>query len=262
MDSQLKDKLALVTGSTGGIGLAIAKNLASEGASVIVNGRSQESVDKAISEIASSKGTVKGLVADLSSTDGVKQATEQYPQLDILVNNLGIYQAKPFVEITDEDWQKMFNINVMSGIRICRAYFPKMLDQNWGRIIFISSDSAVQIPPEMIHYGMTKAAQVSIARGLAELTANTAVTINSILAGPTKTKGVEEFIEDRAKQKNASIEETEKKFFEEVRPTSLIQRFAEPKEIADLVTYVASPLASAINGAALRIEGGLIKSAF
>ena len=260
MDSQLKDKLALVTGSTGGIGLAIAKNLAEEGASVIVNGRSQESVNKAIAQIDSNIN-VTSLVADLSSTDGVERAVAQYPQLDILINNLGIYEAKPFTEITDEDWQEMFNINIMSGIRLCRAYFPQMIKQNWGRIVFISSDSGVQIPPGMIHYGMTKAAQVSIARGLAELTTNTAVTVNSILAGPTKTKGVEEFIENRAKQKNASIEETEKKFFEEVQPTSLIQRFAKPQEIADLVTYVASPLASAINGAALRIDGGIIKSA-
>ncbi len=260
MDSQLRDKLALVTGSTGGIGLAIAKTLVKEGASVIVTGRSQESVDKAIAEIASDQ--VMGLVADLSSTEGVKPTTEQYPQVDILVNNLGMYESKPFSEITDEDWHNMFNINVMSGVRLSRVYFPKMLERNWGRIIFISSDSGVQIPPDMIHYGMTKAAQVSIARGLAELTVNTAVTVNSILAGPTRTKGVEDYIKKRAKQKQVSVEEVEKNFFEEVRPTSLIQRFAEPTEIANLVAYVASPLASAINGAALRIEGGLLKSTF
>lgn len=263
MDSQLVDKLALVTGSTGGIGLAIAQNLVREGASVIVNGRSQESVDNAMAQIASdTAGKVMGLVADLSSPEGVKQATEQYPQLDILVNNLGIYEAKAFSEITDEDWQKIFTVNVMSGVRLSRAYFPEMLNKNWGRIIFISSDSAIQIPPEMIHYGMTKAAQVAIARGLAELTANTAVTVNSLLVGPTRTKGVEDFIQQKAEQDNINVEEVEKNFFEDVRPGSLIERFIDPQEIANLVTYVASPLASSINGAALRIEGGLLKSAF
>lgn len=262
MDTKLVDKLALVSGSTGGIGLAIAKNLVKEGASVIINGRTQESVDNAIAQIAlDSKGKIMGLVADLSSAQGVKQATKEHPQVDILVNNLGIYEAKSFSDITDEDWQNMFNVNVMSGIRLSRAYFPNMLNKNWGRIIFISSDSAVQIPPQMIHYGMTKAAQVSIARGLAELTVNTAVTVNSILAGPTRTKGVEQFIQQKAQKDNISIEEVEKNFFEDVRPGSLTQRFSEPEEIANLVTYVASPLASSINGAALRIEGGLLKSA-
>lgn len=262
MDTQLSEKLALVTGSTGGIGLAIAKSLVKENASVIINGRSQESVDNAIAQIASEgKGKVMGLAADLSTVEGVEKATERYPQLDILVNNLGIYEAKSFTDITDEDWQNMFNINVMSGIRLSRAYFPKMLNNNWGRIIFISSDSAVQIPPEMIHYGMTKAAQVSIARGLAELTVNTSVTVNSILAGPTKTKGVEEFIQQKAEKDNITVEEVEKNFFEDVRPGSLTQKFSDPEEIANLVTYVVSPLASSINGAALRIEGGLLKSA-
>ena len=263
MDTQLSNKLALVTGSTGGIGLAIAKSLVKEGASVIINGRSQESVDNAIAQIASEgKGKVMGLAADLSSVEGVEKAIEKYPQLDILVNNLGIYEAKSFSEITDEDWQNMFNINVMSGIRLSRAYFPKMLDKNWGRIIFISSDSAVQIPPDMIHYGMTKAAQVTIARGLAELTTNTAVTVNSLLVGPTRTKGVEDFIQNKAEQDKISIEEVEKNFFEDVRPGSLTERFIDPQEVANLVTYVASPLGSSINGAALRIEGGLLKSAF
>ncbi|MEO1374838.1 MAG: SDR family oxidoreductase [Cyanobacteria bacterium J06635_10] len=263
MDTQLSDKLALVTGSTGGIGLAIAKNLVKEGASVIINGRTQESVNNAIAQMASEgKGKVMGLVADLSTVEGVEKAIKEYPQIDILVNNLGIYEAKSFSDITDEDWQNMFNVNVMSGVRLSRAYFPKMLNNNWGRIIFISSDSAVQIPPQMIHYGMTKAAQVAIARGLAELTVNTAVTVNSILAGPTRTKGVEDFIQQKAEKDNVSVEEVEKNFFEDVRPGSLTQIFSEPEEIANLVTYVASPLASSINGAALRIEGGLLKSAF
>ncbi|MGL5806682.1 MAG: SDR family NAD(P)-dependent oxidoreductase [Xenococcaceae cyanobacterium] len=263
MDLQLKDKLALVTGSTAGIGLAIAKTLATEGASVIINGRSQESVDKAIDSLQTeTKGKLIGLPIDLSSAEGVDRTIEQYPQVDILVNNLGIFEAKPFLEITDEDWQKIFTVNVMSGVRLSRAYLPKMIDKNWGRIIFISSESALQIPQEMIHYGMTKTAQVAIARGLAESTAHTAVTVNSILAGPTKSKGVEDFLKQMAEQKKIGIEEVEKQFFAQDRPTSIIQRFAEPQEVANMVAYIASPLASATNGAALRVEGGVLKSAF
>ena len=262
MDLQLKDKLALVTGSTGGIGLAIAQTLAREGASVIVNGRSQESVDKAVESIKSDSDKVMGLAANLSSNAGVTQAIEQYPQVDILVNNLGIYEVQPFAEIADEDWQRFFDTNVMSGVRLSRAYLPKMLEQNWGRIIFISSESGVQIPQEMIHYGMTKAAQIAIARGLAESTANTAVTINSVLPGPTRSQGVEDFIQQMATDKNITVQEVEQEFFAEDRPTSIIQRFAEPQEVANLVAYVASHLASATNGAALRVEGGVIKSAF
>ena len=263
MDLQLKNKLSLVTGSTAGIGLAIAKTLAKEGATVIVNGRSQESVDEAISQVQSlTAGKVMGLAADLSSDEGISQITEQYPQLDILVNNLGLYEAKPFNEITDDDWQKLFDINVMSGVRLSRAYLSKMLDNNWGRIIFISSESALNIPQEMIHYGMTKAAQVAISRGLAEMTANTAVTVNSVLAGPTRSKGVKDFLQGMAEQKNVSVAEVESEFFAEDRPTSIIQRFAEPQEVANMVAYVASPLSSATNGAALRVEGGVVKSAF
>lgn len=263
MDLQLTDKLALVTGSTAGIGLAIAKTLATEGASVIVNGRSQESVDNAIASLPTdTAGKLIGLSADLSSIEGVEQATAQYPQVDILVNNLGIYEAKPFPEITDEDWQKIFTVNVMSGVRLSRAYLPKMLAKNWGRIIFISSESALNIPQEMIHYGMTKAAQVAIARGLAESTTNTAVTVNSILAGPTRSKGVEDFLKQMAEQKNVSIEVAEQEFFAQDRPTSIIQRFAETQEVANMVAYIASPLASATNGAALRVEGGVLQSAF
>ncbi|MDY6938178.1 MAG: SDR family NAD(P)-dependent oxidoreductase [Cyanobacteriota bacterium] len=262
MDLQLTDKLAFVTGSTAGIGLAIAQTLAAEGASVIVNGRSQSSVDDAISEMRShAAGQLMGLAADLSTAEGVALATEKYPQVDILVNNLGIYEAKPFADITDEDWQKIFTTNVMSGVRLSRAYLPKMLDKNWGRIIFISSESGVQIPTEMIHYGMTKAAQIAVSRGLAELTTNTEVTVNSILPGPTKSKGVADFIEKMAQQKNTTLEEVEKEFFAQNRPTSILQRFAETTEVANLVAYVASPLASATNGAALRVEGGILKSA-
>ena len=263
MDLQLTNKLALVTGSTAGIGLAIAKTMAKEGATVIVNGRSQDSVEEAISQVQSeATGKVMGLVADLSSNEGVSKATEQYPQLDILVNNLGLYETKSFNEITDDDWQKLFDTNVMSGVRLSRAYLPKMLDKNWGRIIFISSESALNIPQEMIHYGMSKAAQIAVARGLAEMTANTAVTVNSILAGPTRSKGIKDFLQQMAEQKSVSVEEVEREFFAEDRPTSIIKRFAEPQEVANMVAYVASPLASATNGAALRVEGGVLQSAF
>ena len=262
MDLQLKDKLALVTGSTGGIGLAIAQTLAREGASVIVNGRSQESVDKAVKSIELDSDKVMGLAADLSSNAGITQAIEQYPQVDILVNNLGIYEVKPFAEIADEDWQRFFDTNIMSGVRLSRAYLPKMLSQNWGRIIFISSESGVQIPQEMIHYGMTKAAQIAISRGLAESTANTAVTVNSVLPGPTRSQGVKDFLQQMSTEKNVTVKEVEQEFFAEDRPTSIIQRFAEPQEVANLVAYVVSPLASATNGAALRVDGGVIKSAF
>ena len=262
MDLQLKDKLALVTGSTGGIGLAIAKQLATEGASVIVNGRSQSSVDEAVASIESPSDKIMGLAADLSSTEGIAKVIEQYPQVDILVNNLGIYEVKSFAEISDEDWQRFFDTNVMSEVRLARVYLPKMLEQNWGRIIFISSESGIQIPQEMIHYGMTKAAQIAIARGLAESTASTAVTVNSVLPGPTRSQGVEEYIQQMAQEKNVSVEEIEQEFFAEDRPTSIIQRFIEPEEVANMVAYVASPLASATNGAALRVEGGVLKSAF
>ena len=263
MDLQLTNKLALVTGSTAGIGLAIAKTLAEEGATVIVNGRSQESVDEAITQVQSvAKGKVMGSAADLSSSEGVDKAIEQYPQLDILVNNLGLYETKSFNEITDDDWQKLFDTNVMSGVRLSRAYLPKMLDKNWGRIIFISSESALNIPQEMIHYGMSKAAQIAVARGLAEMTANTAVTVNSVLAGPTKSRGVKDFLQQMAEQKNISVAEVEEEFFAEERPNSIIQRFAETQEVANLVTYVASSLSSATNGAALRVEGGIVQSPF
>ena len=263
MDLQLKDKLALVTGSTAGIGFAIAKNLIAEGATVIVNGRSQASVDGATAKLQSNtSGKVLGLAADLGSSEGTEKTVANYPQVDILINNLGIFESKSFQEITDDDWLRLFTTNVMSGVRLSRAYLPGMLEKNWGRIIFISSESALQVPQEMIHYGMTKAAQVAVGRGIAEMTANTAVTVNSILAGPTRSEGVEGFIKQMAEQQGVGDDEVEKNFFAEVRPSSLLQRFADPTEVANLVTYVASPLASATNGAALRVEGGVLKSAF
>jgi len=262
MDLKLQGKSALVSGSTAGIGLAIAQTLAQEGASVIVNGRSEARVTQAIAKIKQSTPDAKvtGVIADAATKAGVEQIFEQVPHVDILVNNLGIYEPKAFVDITDEDWLKIFEVNVLSGVRLSRQYLPKLLEQNWGRIIFISSESAIQIPVEMIHYGTTKTAQLAIARGLAEITVGTAVTVNSVLPGPTRSEGVEDFITNLANQRNISPAEVEAEFFQNVRPTSLIKRFATNEEVAALVVYLSSPLASATNGAALRVDGGVIRS--
>jgi NAD(P)-dependent dehydrogenase (short-subunit alcohol dehydrogenase family) len=262
MDLQLKDKIVFVSGSTAGIGFAIAKRFLKEGARVVINGRTKESVDKAIIELKSAvaKAGVSGIPADLSKVDEVNALINQLPEVDILINNAGIFEPKPFVDIPDEDWFRFFEVNVMSGIRLSRHYFPRMMQKNWGRIIFISSESAVFIPDEMIHYGMTKTAQLAVGRGLAELTKGTGVTVNSILPGPTKSKGVGGFIEDLAKAGNKSTKEVEEDFFKNMRPTSLLQRFATVEEIADTVVYFSSPLASATNGASIRVEGGLIRS--
>ncbi|WDF75738.1 SDR family NAD(P)-dependent oxidoreductase [Mucilaginibacter sp. KACC 22773] len=261
MDLKLQNKKALVTGSTAGIGYAIALQLAKEGAEVIVNGRTTERVDKAVAQIKteSANDKVSGITADFKSLESINNLISQLPQVDILINNVAIFEPKAFVDITDEDWLRFYEINVMSGIRLSRAYFPKMLAVGWGRIIFISSESAVQIPEEMIHYGMTKTAQLAIARGLAELTKGTEVTVNSVLPGPTMSEGVGDFIENLAKDQNKTIAEVEADFFKTVRPTSIIQRFLNTSEVANMVTYLASPLASATNGAAVRAEGGLLK---
>jgi len=262
MDLKLNGKLALVTGSTAGIGYAIAATLAREGAKVIINGRTQSAVDKAIAEIKTSTNTeVLGFAGDLSTADGADALFKQYPNVEILVNNLGIFEPKPFEEIPDADWIRFFDVNVLSGIRLSRMYLPSMKQADWGRIIFISSESAIQIPAEMVHYGMTKTAQIAVARGLAETVAGTGITVNSVLPGPTKTRGVVDFV-DALGQDGQTFEEFEKEFFEKVRPTSLIKRFASPEEVASLVAYVASPLASATTGAALRVEGGVLKGAF
>lgn len=262
MDLKLTGKKAFISGSTAGIGYAIANRFLAEGASVIINGRSQESLDTAISDLKSihPSGDVTGVAADFSSVDDVNRLLSEVPEIDILINNAGIFEPKAFTDIPDEDWFRFFEINVMSGIRLSRFYFPKMLAKNWGRIIFISSESGVFIPDEMIHYGMTKTAQLAISRGLAELTKGTSVTVNSILPGPTKSKGVGQFIQDLATSGNKTTKEVEKDFFQNMRPTSLIQRFASVEEVADTVVYYSSPLASATNGAAIRVEGGLVKS--
>ncbi|MGC3982852.1 MAG: SDR family oxidoreductase [Steroidobacteraceae bacterium] len=263
MDLKLTGKLALISGSTAGIGYAIASALAAEGARVILNGRSQASVDSAIAQIKSESGKqAYGFAGDLSTADAAEALVKQYPDVDILINNLGIFEPKTFEEIPDADWVRFFEVNVLSGVRLARLYLPAMRRKNWGRIIFISSESGVQIPSEMIHYGMSKTAQLAVSRGLAEAVAGTGITVNSILPGPTKSRGVGDFIDALAKAENKSFDEFEKEFFEKVRPTSLIKRFATPDEVASLVTYIASPLASATTGAALRVDGGVVKSAF
>ncbi|MEG4534300.1 SDR family oxidoreductase [Microcoleus sp. D2_18a_D3] len=262
MDLQLSDRIALVSGSTAGIGLAIATTLAQEGATVIVNGRTQERVNDALKSIQQSVPNAKlqGIAADLGTTAGVELLFQQVQEVNILVNNLGIYGSKAFEDISDEEWMNILEVNVMSGVRISRHYLPLMLKKDWGRIIFISSESALNIPAEMIHYGVTKTAQVALSRGLAETTAGSRVTVNTVLPGPTRSEGVETFIEGLAKDQNISPEQVEKEFFTKTRPSSLIQRFASTSEVAALVAFVASPLASAINGAALRVEGGVVRS--
>ncbi|MEX8549260.1 MAG: SDR family NAD(P)-dependent oxidoreductase [Mucilaginibacter sp.] len=262
MDFQLKDKTALVTGSTAGIGYAIAKTLAQEGVHVYLNGRTIERVNEAVKKLENETGSanIKGVAADFSKTEEVENLIAAIPAVDILVNNVGIFEPKPFDEIADEDWLQFFEVNVMSGIRLSRAYLKKMLDKNWGRIIFISSESAINIPEEMIHYGMTKTAQLSISRGLAELTKHTNVTVNSVLPGPTLSEGVGGFIEGLATKQNKSIEQVEDDFFKEMRPSSILQRFISPQEIANMVCYIASPLAAGTNGSAIRVDGGVVKS--
>jgi NAD(P)-dependent dehydrogenase (short-subunit alcohol dehydrogenase family) len=261
VDLKLTGKIALVTGSTAGIGFAIAQSLAKEGAQVYVNGRTQERVDAAIAAIRSQgvSGIVKGVAADFSSSAGA-DAVSAAPAVDILVNNVGIFEPKPFVEIPDADWYRFFEVNVMSGVRLSRHYLGGMLKKNWGRILFVSSESAVQIPAEMVHYGMTKTAQVAIARGIAESVAGTGVTVNSILAGPTESEGVGGFVEAMAKQQNKSKEQIEKEFFEHARPSSLLKRFATVNEVAAMAVYVAGELSSATNGAALRVDGGVVRA--
>jgi NAD(P)-dependent dehydrogenase (short-subunit alcohol dehydrogenase family) len=262
VDIKLKGKTALVTGSTAGIGLAIAKSLADEGAYVYLNGRTQARVDAAVFSLRSNNRSaeVEGIVADFSSADGAERVISRLPQVDVLVNNVGIFEPKPFAEIPDTDWYRLFEVNVMSGVRLSRHYLAGMLKKNWGRILFISSESAVQIPAEMVHYGMTKTAQVAVARGIAESVAGTGITVNSILAGPTDSEGVGGFVEALAKQQNKSAQQVEKEFFEHARPSSLLKRFASVEEVAAIVTYLAGELSSATNGAALRVDGGVVRA--
>ncbi len=262
MDLQLKNKIALVSGSTAGIGLAIAELLSLEGATVVINGRTKERVSAAADKIKSINPHAQliPVAADLSEMSGIETMIKAVPTIDILINNLGIYEVKPFTEISDEDWLRLFNTNVMSGIRLSRHYLPMMLKKNWGRIIFISSESGIQIPAEMIHYGVTKTAQLAIARGIAETTAGTNVTVNSVLPGPTRSEGVEHFVENIAKERAQTPEQIEKEFFASVRPSSLLKRFTTSQEVAALVVYLCSPISSGTNGSSMRVDGGVIRS--
>jgi NAD(P)-dependent dehydrogenase (short-subunit alcohol dehydrogenase family) len=259
---KLAGKVALVTGSTAGIGFAIAQSLAIEGAHVYVNGRTQKRVDAAMAAIRSYAATAKvdGIAADFSGSAGAEVVIAKLSAVDVLVNNVGIFEPKPFTEIPDADWYRFFEINVMSGVRMARHYLSGMLQRNWGRILFVSSESGVQIPAEMVHYGVTKTAQIAVARGIAESVAGTGVTANSIVAGPTASEGVGSFVEAIAKQQNKSKGEIEQEFFEHVRPSSLLKRLATVDEVAALATYVAGELSSATNGAALRVDGGVVRA--
>ena len=264
MDFHLDGKLALVSGSTAGIGFAIANALAREGARIIVNGRSDDRVKSAMERIRKDnpKAQLEPFAADLGGAAGAEEALRRFPEVDVLVNNLGIFEPKPFEEISDAEWLRFFEVNVMSGVRLSRAYLPRMKERNWGRIVFISSESGLQIPAEMIHYGVTKTAQIAVARGIAETCAGTGVTCNAVLPGPTASEGVNDFVGSLAQQAGQTRDQVEKEFFEKARPSSLLKRFATPDEVAAMVAFICSPLSSATNGAALRVDGGVVRSPF
>jgi NAD(P)-dependent dehydrogenase (short-subunit alcohol dehydrogenase family) len=262
MDLQLKGKRALVTGSTAGIGFAIAQALAAEGAAVTLNGRTQSRVDAAVAELqkAVPGGQVAGVAADLGTGEGCAALTQALPEVEILINNVGIFEPKAFDDITDADWLRFFEVNVLSGVRLSRHYLEGMRKANWGRILFVSSESAVQIPSEMIHYGMTKTSQLAVSRGLAETTVGTGITVNSLLPGPTRSEGVGTFVAQLAEARGVDFPTMEREFFKSGRPTSLLQRFETVEEIASMAAYLSSPLASGTNGAAVRVDGGVIRS--
>ena len=262
MDLQLKGRRAFISGSTLGIGFAIADVLAREGASVIINGRTQQRVDESLARLRKTapNANIQGIAADLGTAAGVHSVIARFPEIDILVNNLSIFDPKSFEDIPDEEWIRFFEVNVLSGVRLSRHYLPQMKERNWGRIVFISSESAIQIPAEMIHYGMTKTAQLAVARGLAETTTGTNVTVNSVLPGPTSSEGVSEFVSSFAAKQGVSRQQFENEFFKNARPTSLLQRFITPEEVARVVAFVCSPLSSATNGAAVRADGGVIRA--
>jgi len=262
MDLGLTGKTVFISGSTAGIGYATALQFVKEGALVVVNGRNEARVSKAVASLKSEvpSANVRGVAADISSAPGIQKIAAAVPAVDVLVNNAGIFEPKSFEQISDPEWIRFFETNVMSGVRLSRQYLPGMLKKNWGRILFISSESAIQIPVEMIHYGVTKTAQLALARGLAESTRGTGVTVNSILPGPTRSEGVAEFVASLAKQKGIGLAQMEKEFFATARPSNLLERFATPSEVANLVVYAASAAASATNGSSLRVDGGTIRS--
>jgi NAD(P)-dependent dehydrogenase (short-subunit alcohol dehydrogenase family) len=262
MDFGLNGKRALITGSTAGIGFAAARAIAEEGARVIVNGRSEARVQAAVETLRALTlaGPVEGIAADLSTAAGCQTVTDAHPDVDILVNNLGVFEPKPFGEISDADWLRFFETNVLSGIRLARHYVRGMRERNWGRIVFVSSESALQIPVEMIHYGMTKTAQLAVARGLAETLAGTGVTVNSVLPGPTSSEGVADFVAQMATARGVDASIIEKDFFSTARPSSIVQRFTTPAEVAAMIAYVCSARASATTGAALRVDGGVVRA--
>jgi len=254
----LTGRTALVTGSTSGIGYATAKSLAAVGAAVVVNGRDKQRVDDAVDKIREETGSTvtTGVALDLATADGAADLVAGLADVDVLVNNLGIFQAVPVFEIPDDEWTRFFEVNVLSGIRLARHYAPRMAQRGWGRVIFVSSESAIQIPTEMVHYGMTKTAQIAVSRGMAQELAGTGVTVNTVLPGPTLTEGVREFIADRVGE-GVPFEEAERRFMKDERPTSLLKRLIRPEEIGNLITYVSSDLSSATTGAALRVDGGV-----
>jgi NAD(P)-dependent dehydrogenase (short-subunit alcohol dehydrogenase family) len=262
MDLGIEGRRALITGSTAGIGFAAGRALLREGARVMLNGRTQERVEAAVKALRTEfpGAHVGGVAADLGTAAGCAELVEQVPELDILINNVGIFQPQPFETITDADWFRFFETNVLSGVRLSRHYLPGMRARNWGRVVFVSSESALQIPSEMIHYGMTKTAQLAIARGLAETLVGTNVTVNSILPGPTASEGVGAFVEEMAKARGVDVATFEREFFATARPSSILQRFATPDEVAAMIAYVSSALASATTGAALRVDGGVVRS--
>lgn len=262
MDLQLQGKKALVTGSTAGIGFAIAAELAREGAAVVINGRQPAGVDAALARLRQlvPDACVSGVAADLSGAAGCAELFAACPQAEIVVNNLGIFDPSPFEAIPDSEWQRFFDTNVMSGVRVARHYLPAMKAANWGRIVFISSESGINTPGEMVHYGMTKSAQLAVSRGLAQSCAGTGVTVNAVLPGPTRSEGVADFFAKLAADAGISLDEMERRFFAEGRPTSILKRMIDPAEVAALVAYVCSARASATTGAALRVEGGVVST--
>jgi NAD(P)-dependent dehydrogenase (short-subunit alcohol dehydrogenase family) len=262
MELGLRDRTVVITGSTGGIGFAAAQLFAAEGARVVINGRTPERVASAAERLRTERPGVRieGVAADLATAQGAQALIDAFPDVDVLVNNAGIFAPQAFEQISDEDWLHFFQTNVMSGVRLARHYLPRMLARNSGRILFVSSESAVQIPVEMIHYGMTKTAQLAVARGLAERTRGTGVTVNSVLPGPTASEGVSDFVRKLAAERKVSFEEMEREFFASARPSSLLGRFESPEEVANLIVYLASAAASATNGSAVRVDGGVVRS--